>query len=43
MEQAECSDEVIAQGERWDPLGASEPEGDPNSFDPDDQDYWHRY
>nr|CAG4636907.1 EOG090X03YR [Ceriodaphnia reticulata] len=43
MDQAESSDEVIAQGERWDPLGASEPEGDANNFDPDDQDYWHSF
>nr|CAG4650872.1 EOG090X03YR [Simocephalus serrulatus] len=43
MEPSECSDDVIARGERWDPLGAAEPEGDPNSFDLDDQDYWQSF
>ena len=42
MDQAESSDDLIARGERWDPLGAAEPEEDSKNFDYDDQDYWHR-
>lgn len=42
MEQAECLDDVIARGERWDPLGSAEPDKDANSSDLEDQDYWHR-
>ncbi len=42
MEQTECSDDVIARGERWDPLGAAEPDEDANNFDLEDQDYWQR-
>ena len=42
MEQIECSDDVIARGERWDPLGAAEPDEDPNNLDLEDQDYWQR-
>lgn len=41
MEQ-DTSDDLIARGERWAPLGAAEPEDDAN-FDFDDQDiYWQR-
>ncbi|KAI9560818.1 hypothetical protein GHT06_011770 [Daphnia sinensis] len=43
MEQAECLDDVIARGERWDPLGSAEPDKDANSFDLEDQDYWHSF
>nr|CAG4646160.1 EOG090X03YR [Macrothrix elegans] len=43
MEPSEALDEVIARGERWAPLGAAEPEEAPNSFDVDDQDYWHSF
>lgn len=42
MDQAESIDDLIAQGERWPPLGAAEPE-DPSNCDYDeDQDYWQR-
>ena len=43
MEQQDSSDEVIARGESWAPLGAAEPEDAESTFDFDDQDiYWQR-
>lgn len=42
MEQQDNIEDLIAQGERWPPLGAAEPE-DSSSCDFDDQDYWQRF
>lgn len=41
MEQTDNIEDLIARGERWPPLGAAAPE-DANTFDYDDQEYWHK-
>ena len=46
MEQPENSDDVIARGERWAPLGAANEAEDNSSFadwNNEDPDYWQRY